>query len=78
MEKITKENIEALLLDYAEGTLNPQDCKELELFINQNPQYKELLSLYDASLHLTDTSTPAFDKKTVVVFRYDESQTTQR
>lgn len=44
---ITKENIEAYLLDLLEGNLSPDEIKDLEAFLEDNPQYKEMISLYD-------------------------------
>lgn len=49
---ISKENIEAYLLDYAEGTLTSEEKKEVEAFLTLNPEYKEMLSLYDDSIKL--------------------------
>ncbi|MCQ2326734.1 MAG: hypothetical protein MJZ71_04155 [Bacteroidales bacterium] len=51
---INKENIEAYLLDYAEGTLSVQQKKEVESFLALNPEYREMLSLYDASIKLEE------------------------
>ena len=44
--KITKDNIEVLLFVYAEGNLSPQEQKEVEAFLESNPQYKQMLSMY--------------------------------
>lgn len=44
--KITKDNIEVILFDYAEGNLSPQEQKEVEAFLENNPQYKQMLSSY--------------------------------
>lgn len=51
---INKENIETYLLDYAEGTLSVQQKKEVESFLALNPEYREMLSLYDASIKLEE------------------------
>lgn len=51
---INKENIEAYLLDYAEGTLSVQQKKEVESFLALNPEYREMLSLYDDSIKLEE------------------------
>jgi hypothetical protein len=40
MEKITRDNYEAFFLDYIEGRLDPTAIKELELFLEQNPELK--------------------------------------
>ena len=44
--KTTKDNIEVILFDYAEGNLSPQERKEVEDFLENNPQYKQMLSSY--------------------------------
>ncbi len=44
--KITKDNIEVILFDYAEGNLSPKEQKEVEAFLENNPQYKQMLSSY--------------------------------
>lgn len=44
--KTTKDNIEVILFDYAEGNLSPQEQKEVEDFLENNPQYKQMLSSY--------------------------------
>ena len=44
--KTTKDNIEVILFDYAEGNLSPKEQKEVEAFLENNPQYKQMLSYY--------------------------------
>ena len=44
--KITKDNIEVILFDYAEGNLSPQEQKEVEAFLESDPQYKQMLAMY--------------------------------
>ena len=44
--KTTKDNIEVILFDYAEGNLSPEEQKEVEDFLENNPQYKLMLSSY--------------------------------
>lgn len=44
--KTTKDNIEVILFDYAEGNLSPQERKDVEEFLEKNPQYKQMLSSY--------------------------------
>lgn len=44
--KTTKDNIEVILFDYAEGVLSPEEHKEVEDFLENNPQYKQMLSSY--------------------------------
>ena len=41
-----KDNIEVILFDYAEGNLSPKEQKEVEAFLENNPQYKQMLSSY--------------------------------
>ncbi len=47
--KTTKDNIEVMLFDYAEGNLSPQERKEVEEFLEKNPQYIEMLNAYKES-----------------------------
>lgn len=47
--KTTKDNIEVMLFDYAEGNLSPQERKEVEAFLEKNPQYIEMLNAYKES-----------------------------
>jgi hypothetical protein len=47
--KTNKENIEVMLFDYAEGNLSPQERKEVEEFLEKNPQYIEMLNAYKES-----------------------------
>ncbi|MEE0889743.1 MAG: hypothetical protein U0L57_05995 [Bacteroidales bacterium] len=44
--KTTKDNIEVILFDYAECNLSPKEQKEVEAFLENNPQYKQMLSSY--------------------------------
>lgn len=44
--KTTKDNIEVILFDYAEDNLSPKEQKEVEDFLENNPQYKQMLSSY--------------------------------
>lgn len=60
---ITKENIEAYLLDLLEGNLSPDEIKDLEAFLEDNPQYKEMISLYDSSLVLMTDKNVKFEDK---------------
>lgn len=45
--KSKKENIEALLFDYAEGNLSEQERQSVERLIESNPEYAALLQAYD-------------------------------
>ncbi len=47
--KTNKENIEVMLFDYAEGNLSLQERKEVEEFLEKNPQYIEMLNAYKES-----------------------------
>ncbi len=47
--KTTKDNIEVMLFDYAEGNLSPQERKDVEEFLEKNPQYIEMLNAYKES-----------------------------
>ena len=61
--KIRKENIEALLFDYAEGNLNREEEKALEAFLEKNPQYAALLQYYDKEEKLEEPSDIVFEDK---------------
>lgn len=63
MNKINKENIEAYLLDLAEGTINEEDKKEVLAFLEQNTEYKEMFALYDDKLVLQEDSSISFEDK---------------
>ena len=47
--KTMKDNIEVILFDYAEGNLSPQERKDVEEFLEKNPQYIEMLNAYKES-----------------------------
>jgi hypothetical protein len=47
--KTTKDNIEVMLFDYAEGNLSPKERKDVEEFLEKNPQYIEMLNAYKES-----------------------------
>lgn len=47
--KTTKDNIEVILFDYAEGVLSPEEHKDVEEFLEKNPQYIEMLNAYKES-----------------------------
>lgn len=61
--KIRKENIEALLFDYAEGNLSREEAKELEAFLEKNPQYAALMQTYDKDEKLEEPSDIVFEDK---------------
>jgi len=53
MDRIDKNNYEAFMLDYLEGTISPQDKTQLLLFLEQYPELKEDLDT-DISLSLQE------------------------
>lgn len=53
MKNLSEEQIGAMLLDYAENSLNPQQRKEVELFLKNNPYYKEMVDNYDPNITIT-------------------------
>ena len=61
--KITKDNIEVVLFDYAEGNLNPQERKMVEDFLENNPQYKQMLSSYQDCKGLDKPLDVKFEEK---------------
>lgn len=61
--KIKKENIEALLFDYAEGNLSREEAKKLEAFLEKQPQYAALSEDYDKSERLEEPSDIVFKEK---------------
>lgn len=63
MNKINKENIEAYLLDLVEGTINQADKEEVFAFLKQNPEYKEMLALYDKELVLQEDPSICYEDK---------------
>ena len=60
---INKDNYESFFLRYIEGRLSESEQKELEAFLLQNPETKELLELYDPMLTLEKDESLTFDKK---------------
>lgn len=56
---ITKENIEAYLLDFLEGNLNTEQLNELEAFLTLNPSYRDEFEL----IHLEEESLAFLDKE---------------
>ena len=60
---ITKENIEVILYDYAEGNLSDKECKETEQYLNLHPEYKEMLDEYDPLLKIPEENDVVFANK---------------
>lgn len=61
--KTTKDNIEVILFDYAEGNLSTEEQKEVEAFLENNPQYKQMLSSYKDCKGLDKPSEVKFTEK---------------
>lgn len=61
--KISKENIEVILFDYAEGNLSNQERKEVEAFLEKNPHYKQMLSSYQECEKLSKPLNIVFEDK---------------
>src|SRR5574344_301303 len=60
---ITNENYQAYLLDYIEGELSPKERKEVESFLEQNPQKAEEMKAYDAKFVLPKTTAFVYSGK---------------
>ena len=58
---ISKSNIEAIMLDYLEGNLDPLLSAELMAFLAENPEYEKLLSDYREGIVSEDI--PRFTEK---------------
>lgn len=61
--KTTKDNIEVILFDYAEGNLSPEEQKEVEDFLEKNPHYKQMLSSYQECEELSKPLNIVFEDK---------------
>lgn len=61
--KLNSENIEAYLLQYAENELDEATRAEVEAFLAENPEYRELLEAYDPDFRLPVPPTPAYPNK---------------
>ena len=48
--KITEENYELYLFQYAEGMLSDKECSEVEAFLDSHPDIREEFALYDPKL----------------------------
>ena len=60
---ITKDNYQAYLLDFLEGNLSKENKRELELFLEKNPQFADELKAYDESLFLVPDLEIKFEDK---------------
>ncbi len=64
---ITKDNYQAYLLDFLEGSLSKENKRELELFLEKNPQFADELKSYEESLFLVpDLDIKFEDKETLM------------
>lgn len=61
--KLNSENIEAYLLQYAENELDEATRAEVEAFLAENPEYREMLEAYDPDFRLPVPPTPAYPNK---------------
>ena len=61
--KTNKEDIEIMLFDYAEGNLSPEERKEVEAFLKENPQYAKMLDSYQESPILEKPLEVKFENK---------------
>lgn len=66
MNKINKENIEAYLLDFVEGTLKKEEEKELLAYLEVHTEYKSMLEKYDKDLVLKDDKQIVFENKSIL------------
>lgn len=60
--RITKGNYEAYLLDYAEGRLDEASVRELEAFLDRNPDIRAEWEAYDP-VYLDEEPVPVFPRK---------------
>ncbi len=60
---ITKDNIEAYLIDLLEGRLSQEEELELRKCLKDNPEFEESLSMYDPSLVLLPDTSVVFEDK---------------
>ena len=70
--KISKENIEVILFDYAEGNLSNQERKEVEAFLEKNPHYKQMLSSYQECEKLSKPLNIVFEDEDILVINKPE------
>jgi len=60
--KINRDNYEAYFLDYHEGLLSPEMVEEVKLFVEQNPDLKNVLDEFEAVTLVADQDI-VFEKK---------------
>ena len=75
---ITKENIEIILYDYAEGNLCESEAKQVQSFLLLHPEYADMLSQYDPTLKLSTEDDICFDKKEQVLLQTVEKHRSKK
>ena len=79
--KITSDNIEALIVDYFDGTLNEQQSRELERAVAQNSEFSQMFNEYRSALEctveegLSDTIDPEFAEELKQTSDFNEMDT---
>lgn len=66
---ITKDNYQAYLLDFLEGSLSKEDKRELELFLEKNPHFADELKAYDESIFLSPDLGIKFENKETLMHK---------
>ena len=61
--EINGENIEALLFDYAEGSLTQAECEEVETYLDLHSEYRQLLAMYDKNVTIEKPLDIVYDEK---------------
>lgn len=61
--KINIDNYELYFLRYIEGRLSEEERKEVETFLSQHPDLKEIMDMYDPSFTLVKDEELVFDEK---------------
>lgn len=67
MSKINKDNYELYFLRYIEDRLSVEERKEVEEFLLQNPELKQEMDLYDASLVIERNDDLVFEHKDMLL-----------
>ena len=66
--KINKDNYESYFLRHIEGRLEENETRELNAFLQQNSELKELLDFYDPSITIEKDDELVFDEKEKLIF----------